>query len=391
MLKKTLKGLAIGAGLTAMLAGPASAQRGVSDTEIVIGTHTPLSGTVAVWGVPSTQAMRLVFDKANAEGGIHGRKIKYIVEDSQYQVPRAVQAGNKLINRDKIFAMVGALGTPMNNAVMRMQLAKKVPNMYPFTAARSMSEPLHPMKFGFAATYYDQIHAAVNYFVTQKGKKKVCSAYQDTDFGQEILDGTQDALKTLGMDLAAKVPHKPTETEFVASVTALKNAGCDVVTMGTIVADTIKLYATARGMGFDADFVGSFASYDDLVATMAKGATEGYYAATSGPIAYKDSVNGEAKEFFDAYEAAYGKSPTGAAQAGYNAAKLIVEGLRQAGKDLSTEGFIEGTERIKGFKDVFGGADLSFSKTQHNGRDNVLLAVIKDGRWVTAVENMVEK
>lgn len=391
MWKKKLKALMVGLGAATMLAGNAAAQRGVSDTEIVLGTHSPLSGTVAVWGVPSTQAMRLVFDQVNAEGGIHGRQINYIVEDSQYQIPRAVQAGNKLINRDKIFAMVGALGTPMNNAVMRNQLARKVPNMFPFTAARSMSEPLHPMKFAFSSTYYDQVRAAVKYFVTQKGKKTVCTAYQDTDFGQEILDATEDELKALGMTLAAKVPHKPTETEFVASVTALQNAGCDVVAMGTIVADTIKLYATARGMGFDADFVGSFASYDDLVATMAQGATEGYYAATVAPMAYKDTVSGEAKEFFDAYEAEYGKPPTGAAQGGYMAAKLVVQGLRNAGPDLTTESFLKGVEQIKGFKDVFGGAELNFSATKHNGRNDVLLAVIKEGRWVSLVDNLLEK
>lgn len=391
MLTKKLKGLIIVFGAAAMLAGNAAAQRGVTDTEIVLGTHTALSGTVAVWGVPSTQAMRLVFDKVNAEGGVHGRKINYIVEDSQYQIPRAVQAGNKLINRDKIFAMVGALGTPMNNAVMRMQLAKKVPNMFPFTSARSMSEPLHPMKFSAISTYYDQVRASVRYFVTQKGKKKVCSAYQDTDFGQEILDGTQDELKSQGMTLAAKVPHKPTETEFVATVTALQNAGCDLVTTGTIVADTIKLYATARGMGYEAEFVGTNASYDDLVAVMAKGATEGYYATNSAPMAYKDSVSGEAKAFFDTYEAAHGKPPTGAAQLGYIIANLVVEGLKNAGKDLTTESFLKGTEQIQNFKNVFGGADLNFSETKHNGQENVILAMIKEGRWVSVDNDISAK
>jgi branched-chain amino acid transport system substrate-binding protein len=90
--------------------------RGVTDNEIVIGTHTDLSGVTAMWGVNNTNAWRMVFDETNAEGGINGRKIKYIVEDSQYQVPRAVQASNKLLNRDNVFMMVSNGGTPMNNA-----------------------------------------------------------------------------------------------------------------------------------------------------------------------------------------------------------------------------------------------------------------------------------
>jgi branched-chain amino acid transport system substrate-binding protein len=118
----------------------------VTESEVVLGSHTALSGPVSAWGVGSTEGTRMRFDEAN-EKGVHGRKIKFVVEDNQYQVPRAVQAANKLINNDKIFAMLGALGTPMNNAVLGEQLTKGVPNLFPFTAARSMAEPFHKLKF----------------------------------------------------------------------------------------------------------------------------------------------------------------------------------------------------------------------------------------------------
>jgi branched-chain amino acid transport system substrate-binding protein len=91
----------------ALTAGLAQAEtRGVSDKEIIIGTYTDLSGVTAMWGVNNSNAWRMVFDEVNAEGGINGRKIKYIVEDNQYQVPRSVQAANKLINHDGVFFMV---------------------------------------------------------------------------------------------------------------------------------------------------------------------------------------------------------------------------------------------------------------------------------------------
>lgn len=106
----------------------ASNVRGVTKTEIVIGMHTDLSGVAASYGVNSANAMRMRIDEVNAQGGVHGRKIRLIVEDNQYQVPRAVQAANKLINRDNIFLMAGALGTPMNNAVLPDQLKAGVPN-----------------------------------------------------------------------------------------------------------------------------------------------------------------------------------------------------------------------------------------------------------------------
>jgi len=112
--------------------------RGVTSNEIIFGMHTDLSGPAATYGVSSSNAVKMRFDEVNASGGIHGRKIKLIVEDTQYQVPRAVQAGTKLIDRDRIFAMIAALGTPMNNALFKQQFEAGVPNLFPLSAARSM-------------------------------------------------------------------------------------------------------------------------------------------------------------------------------------------------------------------------------------------------------------
>src|SRR5471032_11008 len=186
---KNLLALLLGMALTV----PAAAEttRGVTDGEIVIGTYTDLSGVTAMWGVNNTNSWRMVFDQVNAAGGVNGRKIKYIVEDNQYQIPRSVQAANKLINKDGVFMMVANGGTPMNNATMPEQLAKGVPNMFPLTSARSMYEPFHHLKFGLAASYYDQMRAGVKAFVEQHHNKAICSMSQDTDFGRDVMDGAQ--------------------------------------------------------------------------------------------------------------------------------------------------------------------------------------------------------
>src|SRR4029434_690581 len=129
-MKKTLGTVVLIAALA--LAGVALAEtRGVTPTEIVLGMHTDLSGPAATYGVSSSNAVKMRFDEVNEKGGIHGRKIKLIVEDTQYQVPRAVQAGAKLINRDKIFAMVAGLGTPMNNALFKDQIAAGGASFFP--------------------------------------------------------------------------------------------------------------------------------------------------------------------------------------------------------------------------------------------------------------------
>ena len=272
----------------AIITRASAATRGVSDTEITIGTMTDLSGVTAVQGVNNANANRLIFDEANAKGGIHGRKIKYIVEDNQYTVPKAVQAMNKLLNLDNIFFAVANGGTPMNDAVMPSMIEKQVPNVFPLTCARSMYEPLNRFKFGQFASYYDQMRAAVKYFATQKGKKTIGSMYQDSDFGRDVHAGVVAQLEAMGMKLAGQTSHKPTDTDFNGALAKMRDANCDLICLGTIVKDTTLIVQTAHKMGWDVDFVGQFASYSTAVAEAPGGPAEGFYSMSPGLYAYPD-------------------------------------------------------------------------------------------------------
>src|SRR5471030_783875 len=254
--------------------------RGVTDSEIVIGTYTDLSGVTAMWGVNNSNSWRMVFDQVNAAGGIDGRKIKYIVEDNQYQIPRSIQAANKLINRDNVFMMVANGGTPMNNATMPDQLAKGVPNIFPLTSARSMYDPLHHLKFGLAASYYDQMRSGVKAFIDQHHSKAVCAMSQDTDFGRDVMAGARDQLKAMELKLVAETLHKPTDTDFSASVARLRDANCDLILLGTITRDTIQIVSAVRKIGWNVEMLGQAASYDEAVAEVPGGVTEGFYSMT---------------------------------------------------------------------------------------------------------------
>ena len=367
------------------LVGPALAQketRGVTPTEIVLGMHTDLSGPAATYGVSSSNAVKMRFDEANERGGIHGRKLKLIVEDTQYQVPRAVQAGTKLINRDKIFAMVAPLGTPMNNALFKDQFDAGVPNLFPLSAARSMYEPFHKLKFYGAASYVDQVRAGIQYFASKKGKKALCAMYQDTDFGKEVLDGVQMQAEKLKLKVVETVTHKPTDQDFSAQVTKLKAAGCDLVVMGTIVRDSIVPYATARKMGWtDVDFLGSAASYDLFVASAQGGVTEGFYAMGLTAMPYRDTLSPEAQAWFDRYKERYKVDPNIGAIYGHVAADLTVTALEKTGIELTTDNFVRGLESIKGYHDIFHGPEINFASDKHQGADSSFLAVVKGGRW----------
>ena len=368
------------------LAAPALGQketRGVTPTEIVLGMHTDLSGPAATYGVSSSNAVKMRFDEVNDKGGIHGRKIRLVVEDTQYQVPRAVQAGTKLINRDRIFAMVAPLGTPMNNALFKDQFEAGVPNLFPLSAARSMYEPFHRLKFYGAASYVDQVRAGINYFVTKKNKKALCAMYQDTDFGKEVLDGVQMQADKLKVKLVETVTHKPTDQDFTAQITKLKGAGCDLVVIGTIVRDSIVPYATARKIGWtDVDFLGSAATYDSFVAAAQGGVTEGLYAMGLTDMPYRDTLTPTAQAWFDRYKDRFKSDPNMGAVYGHVAADLTLVGLDKAGKDLTLDSFVKGLESIKSYRDIFNGPEASFGPDKHQGASSSFLAVVKGGRWV---------
>jgi branched-chain amino acid transport system substrate-binding protein len=381
-----------GTALAVGAAGAALAEtQGVTDTEIVIGTHSSLTGPVAPWGVASTNAVRLRFEEENAKGGIHGRKIKYVVEDHGYQVPRAVQAGNKLLTSDRVFVMVAGLGTPMNLAVMQKQFELNVPNFGPFTAARSMAEPLHKLKFGVLSTYYDQIRAGLKYFVEKRGIKTPCVMHEDNEFGQEILDAARDQAKAMKIKIAAESSHKPTDTDFTGAITKLRGANCDLILMGTIVRDTIIPYTTARKMGLTANFLGSVATYEGVVASAAGGVTEGYYAMTSQPVVYPDQAQGNVKKFMDAYKAKYGQDAPGPAQIGYMVADVAVLAMQRAGKNLTVDSFVKAAESIRGYKNPFANVTISFSAAKHLGANEVFMAVVEKGRWKTLEQGLKYK
>jgi branched-chain amino acid transport system substrate-binding protein len=359
----------------------AEPQRGVTDTEIIIGTATDLSGVTAVQGVNSADAIRLAFDELNAAGGVNGRKIHYIVEDTQYQVPRAVQAINKLINNDGVFFTIEDGGTPMNNATFPMAIEKNVPKLLPLSAARSMYEPFNRLKFSQYSSYVDQIRAGVKYFVEQRGKKAVCAMYQDTDFGKDVLAGAVLQTEAMNLKLAGTTAHKPTDTDFTAAIAKLRDANCDLIVLGTIVRDTTLILSTAHKAGWNVDFLGQIASYDTAIATAPGDVAEGFYAMSPSLYAYPDDPRPEVQALMKRFRDKYGFDINYLGETGYVSAQIATEALRRAGRDLTLDSLIAAMESLKDFKDIFG-ATYTFTPTDHHGTTKAFLSVVHNERWV---------
>jgi branched-chain amino acid transport system substrate-binding protein len=369
-------------GITAAMA---EAVHGVTDTEILIGTVTDLSGVTAIQGVNNANAIRLLFDEANEKGGINGRKIRYIVEDSQYQVPRAVQAMNKLLNNDKVFMTLQDGGTPMNNATWPMAIEKDTPKLLPLTAARSMYEPYHRLKFSQTSSYVDQMRAGTKYFVEQRGKKTICVMYQDTDFGKDVLAGVTLQAEALNLKIAATTAHKPTDTDFTAAVAKLRESKCDLLALGTIVRDTTLIIATVKKVGWDVDMLGQAASYDTAVATAPGGTGEGFYSMTPTLYVYPDDPRPDVRDLMARYRAKYGIDMNYIGQTGVSVAQIALAALQRAGRDLTVDSLVTAMESLHEFTDIYGNT-YSFGPNQHHGSTKAFLAVVKDGRWVPVVD-----
>lgn len=364
--------------------------RGITADTIKIGSHTDLSGQLAIWGVPMINGMRQRFDEVKASGGIHGRTIDFVVEDSQYQVPTAVKATNKLINVDEIFAMIGAMGTPHNNAVFDSMFAANVPSIFPLTAAVSMYEPLHPMKFSYFVSYRDQIRGGMRYLVEQHGYKKVCVQSLATDYGAEVEIGFEQAVEEHGLEVVYAGRHKISETDFTGTVTSIKISGCEMLVLGPFIKDSIQIYTAARDAGWNGAIIGNMVPYLPEIPKAADGGMQGFYAAA--PFFVPDFEGDIGNDWISAWHASYvdsfGDEPAAQSVIGYVMADLLVRSLDAAGADLTVEKMLKAFESIAQYDNPFGGPTISFSATKHMAGDYLNLYQVKDGKWETVAESL---
>ena len=356
--------------------------QGVSKNEIVIGSIQDLSGPLAALGKQVRYGMQLRVDELNEQsGGIHGRKIKLLIEDSQYDPKKAVLAAQKLVNQDKIFAMVAHIGTTNNLAAMPIQFAKNVPNLNPITASKEMYEPFHKLKFAFSASYFDQMRVFAPKVAKEKGAKKVCTLYQDDDFGAEVMQGAEAGLKTIGMTLAEKTTYKTGATDFSSQVARLKAAECDMVILGTVLRETIGTIGTARRTGYNPTFLGSSAVYFDLVHKLGGKAMDGLYATMTVQNPYVDSASQPLRFWATKYQTKFNEEPAVFSVYGYSAIDNFITAANAAGPNLSTDSFIKAMETVKFPADMFGSPEVKFGPTKRQGSDLARLSQIVDSRW----------
>lgn len=373
-----------GAGNTGTASSPQTGDTsapGVTDTSITLGTTQPLTGPAAPGYSKISAAMNAYFKFANANGGVNGRQIKLLVEDDGYNPSVTATKTRKLVLEDKVFALVGALGTPTHTAVLDFINQNKVPDLFVSSGSRSWNQPdKYPMTFGWQTDYTVEGKILGDYIKKNFAGKKVCSFGQNDDFGT---DGVQGVELTLGSgSVQSKQTYSPTNQNVAPQVGALKSAGCQVVVSFTVPGFTALALGTAAKLKYAPQWVISNVGADivtlsgflkDATAPLLQGAVSDTYI----PVP-TDTSNSWIKLFQKVNKEYNGGVPfDGNVEYGMAMAYTTLQVLEAAGKDLTRGSLLAAVE--KGGYTGPGLVPFRYSASDHSGYGGAQVVTINNG------------
>jgi ABC-type branched-subunit amino acid transport system substrate-binding protein len=344
--------------------------RGVTDTEIIIGQWGPQTGPAALWGSVA-RGSGVYFDMINAEGGINGRKIKYVLRDDAYQPAKTKAIAKEFVEDIGVFAVACGVGTSPGMAVRDYLMENKVPWVGPATGSRHWTEPFQKYLFALYPRYADEAYLLTQYAVEKLNKKKIGFFYQNDDYGKEGMEGAKKYLDKKGIKLAAEVPVEVTDTDLKSHALKLKESGADAVIMWVLPKHAATILGQAKAAGFQPQWIASSTLSDaPLMHKLTKGLWEGVIYAN-----FLDIDNPKVKKYLEAQKKfAPNEQNTGVFfLAGFMFVEPMVEGLRRAGKDLTPDTFVKAMESIKNWNDWIG-HDCTFTAQDHQGMKSIFLS-----------------
>ena len=339
---------AVGLAAVGMAGAAQAADPGVSKTQVVIGTTTPLTGPAAPGYKDIPAAAQAYFDYVNKSGGVNGRQIKLVVKDDQYNPATTVTKTNELILNDKVFAMYGALGTANHLAVVDELNKQGMPDMFVNTGSSLFDNPKkYPTTFPYFPSYLVEAKVMAYYIknTPELAGKKRCFMYQEGEFGENAGVG----FKAAGMtDWAAQASYLPTQIAqgFGAQVTKLKASGCELVVFFGVTSATGVLFRTAAALSFKPTWmITSVGSEPTIVGNIvgspaaAKAALNGVYTPSFlTPIT--DVGNPYVSQMKTLAEAA-GLPWNFYTYYGINTAYVLAQAIKAAGPNLTRKGLIK--------------------------------------------------
>lgn len=348
---------------------------GVTNDTILLGQSAAFTGPAAALGTAMRDGALAYFDKINAEGGIHGRKIKLVSLDDGYEPDRAIANTRRLINEDKAFALFAYVGTPTSYAVIPIFTEAKVPFFGPFTGAEGLRNPVNRYIFNIRASYFDETEKLVEWMVADR-KSNIAVFYQDDAYGKAGLEGVQRAMDRRNLKISATGTVQRNTVDVAEAVRAIGGVKPDAVIMISAYkscAAFIKEFNKTgqRPIYMNVSFVGSKALAEELGA-------EGHGVIISQVVPFPLYPWGASLEMRNLLATrAPGIKPTFNDVEGFLAAKGIVEGLRRAGRELTREKFIAALETMREVD--LGAFPVTFTPNNHSGSKFVELTVIIGG------------
>ncbi|MEK9953633.1 MAG: ABC transporter substrate-binding protein [Curvibacter sp.] len=363
-----------------VLAGvTARSETGVSDKEILVGQFAAFSGPAAQLGQRLNIGIQAHFRAVNEQGGVNGRTLRLLTRDDGYEPDKAVAAVKGLIEQDQVFALVGAVGTPTGLAAVPVLTAAKVPLVGMFTGAQALREPFNRQVFHVRASYFDETERIVQHLTTL-GVKRIAVFYQNDAYGKAGLEGVTRALDKRQLKPAATATVERNTVDVAAALNAILPAQPEAVVQIGAYKACAEFIKQARGKGyggqfFNVSFVGSKALADELGA-----AGMGVVISQVVPFPYIPS-SPVVREYQQRMKEAGQTELDFSSMEGFLIARVFVEGVRRAGRNLTRESLITGLESMKDVN--LGGFEISYSPRDHSGSRYTDLTIIgRDGRFV---------
>ncbi|HKE42078.1 MAG TPA: ABC transporter substrate-binding protein [Casimicrobiaceae bacterium] len=366
-------------GLVAWAIAASAADPGVTSTSILIGESAAFSGPASELGTEMRAGAMAYFNAINKAGGVNGRKIELKSLDDGYEPDRAAANTKKLID-DGVFLLFGYVGTPTSNASKPIFTAAKVPFVGPFTGAESLRTPLNRYILNIRASYFDETDKIVGQ-MTGQTLDKIAVFYQNDDYGKAGLAGVQRAMEKRNLKIVATGTVERNTTDVAAAVASISKAEPQAVVMISAYKSCAAFIKAMRAAGYNPQFMNVSFVGSRALAHETGPAGRGVGITQVVPFPWNLSTP-IVKEYQQLLEASTGKQEYSfTSLEGFIAAKVLVEGLRRTGNDLTREKFIAAMETMR---DVdFGGFYVTFTPTNHNGSKFVELTVIgKDEKFL---------
>ena len=362
-----------------------TAQQGVSDERILIGSSLALGGHAGYLGTQTLHGAMALLNQINAQGGIHGRKIEVKAYDDGYDPPRCVTNTQKLIIKDKVFSLFCYVGTPTTVKILPIVEEARIPVVGMFTGANALREPLNHYLINVRASYYQETGAAVKHLVEVMKLSRIAVFYQYDAYGFDGLKGTEIALRPYGLVPVATGTYIRGTQDVEKGLEKIMAARADAVVMIGTYEPCAKFIRLAVARHFSPVFYNvSFVGADELARILGDINATIIVTQVVPPPEASETIPAlwGARDYIQLLKRYFPLDhPNFVSLEGYINAKVLVEGLRRAGRELDREKFIAAIESIH---DLDLGIDnmLSFSALDHQGLERVYFTHLKNGRFV---------